>query len=381
MKQGSRILLTFAAVMLVFGLTTALVHQEFNEMMTRDSLERGSICPAIAASDELNLSLLFGNYFLNDFRLTGNEASWERRVGFERQALRWFDELEKTLARQHLPQNQSASGDLRKLASLLAERRSMADALPQAVRRRSDALSVMGEAHKEITDFLTLFWRGQKEAITQEIKYQPEMNVLMRRFNRLEAVNSIASSSVEMMTAMHKGLIYTDLAFFDTASMHAHEATETVNSLIDDSRTEKDRDILMRLAKIYDQCGQVMGEIKAASVEILETGARQEALNGMGRDSVGRLVESLSKISAEIEDQRPAGYRRIMVMLLVGLGTTLLVSVVGGTAIYRGCRAAGRPTLPGGTGRDDDRAVIDQTVNQLLTVISDTLAEAVKRRR
>ncbi|MDR0549036.1 MAG: methyl-accepting chemotaxis protein [Deltaproteobacteria bacterium] len=336
MKLGSKIILGFVAVSVVFilvGVVVVLVLLNVN----KDTHNLGeNLMPANNYIDDFQYSLAMESFYSAEFRAYNKKASWDSLQEFHKRVEKRVDFLIQVTKKGLFDRLPNVKRDAESVPLLYAEYYGNLTILPELAENLRKVREDFSKSHDEYLTTVHSLRTVVTDSLHQAISTSQDTLSIVDEVALVEAAYSLEIEAGDILTAISRAFDTQDPQYFDESAGHVNEAINLINGVL---KTPKGLTQKSNLEQILIKANNCLSIIKN-SREVLANNQVAKNKRQTSRanlfELVERLAETMTHMTMEFASSTVRSLDRAINFMIVGVTIGLVVSLILAFFISRG---------------------------------------------
>ncbi|MDR2405496.1 MAG: methyl-accepting chemotaxis protein [Deltaproteobacteria bacterium] len=337
MKLGTKIILGFIAVCVVFVLITGYVAISLIRVQKETQDLRDLIMPGNNAAAELQFNIAMESLSIIEFSYTFNDDNWKQVESYNAQVNANLDQLKNLIAKGLAKDNPQARDLATQVEKMHGDFFTMASELPKigsdVISNRSVVANSYNSFTEEMKNFRALEEQRLDVAMNNEDATAEELHNL---FSRVHTAVDMDVAASDFYLNMVRGLYYQEPKYFDNAVVQANELLEKMKTHAAETVNQASKDQLNELIKATQVCINAMGILKNTFQHDLDVGPKRVQLRAELLKVNTEMNNAFTQLTNEFAAETLSSITTSLVSLVVGVIVAIVISLLLAIFITRG---------------------------------------------
>jgi methyl-accepting chemotaxis protein len=369
-KLGTKIILGFFGVCLIFILISALVFISLVRVHGATKLLRDEIIATSNVVSNMTTAIALEGGYLTEFGHTLEDPVWVKRVGEQGKINKNINEVKTVVRDGQSFKDPNLVNVLESLDRNVLAYQAMAERVPPAGK---NLISARTKMHERL-EFSLETIASLREIINKDFKAAmaaQDVSAIIRLFSALDLADEIHDNGSVIYIAILKGLYYEDQAQLDDALVNVDKMLVLTADLLKRATSQSDTEIVNEVIKSIKDCQEGIRSIKASLASIKDSIAQAATAKYEILAQGTLLNDDVAAQAVNFSQQTMQSVQKVLWSMSVGVIAAFIISIVLGLFLTRGItepivRVIGMLT--------DGAQQVDSAANQL-SGSSNSLAE------
>jgi methyl-accepting chemotaxis protein len=328
MKLGSKIILGFVAVCLIFTVISGISVYSLLNIQKETTRLQSVIMPANDTVAEMQVAMILRALNLIDYGYNASEASWNLAEQYHNQTLSTIARF-KELVR--LADNQRVSDLFSTAESDYTTYNDEAQSLPTTNKELVENRTAVAKIYTQFSADLNTFIDAQSELLEKEIASNANTGIsgdLTSRDHILNLAIEVQATSTNMYVFLLRGLYYRDLNSFAQAVDYASETIEHAKTLLASCRTTGDKDTVNKIIQDATNINTVLGVFRQIYAKSTEDTAKRALAREAVLKSSNELSMYMTELTTNFATATLGSIQNSLLTQIIGVIFTVVVGLV-----------------------------------------------------
>ncbi|MDR2198439.1 MAG: methyl-accepting chemotaxis protein [Deltaproteobacteria bacterium] len=372
MKLGTKIILGFVAVCVIFVLITAYTAVSLIRVQSDTHYLRDLVMPGNDVAGALQYSIAMESLSIMEYSYTFDDADWKVVTDYNNDVNNNLSTLRDLISKGLAKNNQQARDYAAQVEKMHTDYFAVASELPKIGHDILTNRSTVQQAYANFKEDLGAFRQLEEDRLDAAMN-NPDTppDELHRLFGRVHASIDMEGIASSFYMNMLRGLYYQDPSFFETALQSSTDVLQKIKDLTADTVSQPSKDQLNALGKTGQVCADAVTHLKDAFSAQMDNTPRRLQLRTDLLKLNAQMGESFTSLTNNFADNTLSSISTGIMSLIVGVLAAIVISLLLAYFITRGI------TVPINTviGSLSDGAREVDTASGELSSASNTLAE------
>lgn len=341
MKLGSRIILGFSAICLIFVILSIFIFF-FHLRPVRSGAQaiEKDIIPNLSAVNSMQYSVALEALFTMDFNYSFNDKSWARAKDFQSKVGDLLTTIKAGAQTDagiklinHHPQIPGQIADLEKKYGAFAAINAQ---LPPLIQKIQQSRTATTAAYTSLIESAEKFTRFQEELQLNEFNSETSLDVAKSRNARIAALSKLETLAGDLMIFNLRGLLQHELPQFDLALGNAQKISQILKELESGPDHQDSIKFINELRGFNQNMEQAVTDLKVNMAENIEITRQQAEIRDAALTSVNALADTLNSLAVTVATTSGQAVQQVIWVMGIGLLTSILGSLILAALITRG---------------------------------------------
>lgn len=337
MKLGTRIVLGFVAVCLIFTILSVYIVISLGSVRNTAQTLEDEISPALTQAAASRFAVTAASVFVTHYNYTSSPESWKQVEAYTsdlRESVETLDKITRNSkflnARADILEDEAT---LRKAVdsfiSLVTPLPEMNDSISKG---RVDVNEVFNQIDLRVDDLI----EDQTGVLAREAGSMATPEQIVKRARNIQMINDAELEAARMLLNMRLGIADRNMAAFDEAETNIKKVIALFKELIPLYTNDAPRRITTELIGMSETTMANLQDLRNVVANDNRVTAERDTRQTEAILAANELAVAFTEMSLNASAESTNAANNIIIMLLVGLAVALVISLVLGIFITRG---------------------------------------------
>ncbi len=336
MKLGTRIVLGFVAACLIFTILSVYIVISLGSVKSNAETMELEIAPALTQAAASRFTVTAASVFVTHYNFTSDPESWKRVEEYDKALSEAVSNLEKIVrnskfisARADIMEDEAA------LRKAIEGFRALVLPLPEMnaeiTAGREQFNNVFNTFDLRVDDLVI----DQNDILRSEVNNMASADQIVSRAQNIQLINDAELEAARILLNIRLGIADRNMAAFDEAIKNNKNVLDDLGKIMGNLTRDSARKIVTELQALAEQSLGAAEKLRNIIDNDNKVTAERDARQNEAILAANDLATAFTEMSMNVSHDATEASNNIIIMLLVGLASALLISLVLGLFITR----------------------------------------------